>query len=345
MLLCDSGSSAIAVDDAGGRVFIAQGATLKRWNYGGAANSAVTLGTVLRAGGGVLEISGLAFGGGRLFASVAAVPSIYEISLATLVATPFAVSAQHPGVEGLSFDASSGMFYASEKVSAGSGYAGNVYSLDLLGTGALTFLAQLPGIVDTACVGNGVVYAMAEVGGAISTYDLATGVFDADALIAPWPYGVFAAGSEYAPSLVPPASPRIYCHATGPVQCAAVLTTTGAPSASAGSGFLIHHQRLFPAALVHPHFSLTGRAQLPFQSGLRCVTGQAFRLAPVLTNAGQPYCTQSLALDFNAVIASGANPGLVVGQTVWYQATVLPPATVVPRKLGFTSGVEFTIAP
>lgn len=342
--ICDEGSTAIAVDDAGGRVYVAQSEVLKLWSYGAPVSGLVTLGSVVRAGGGTLDLLGLAFGGGRLFGTVDGTNWLYEISLTNLVATPVPMPVQLSWIEGLSYDASTGLFYACEKVFIGNAMAAKLYSLDLLGSGAVTFLAQVPGVVDTACVGNGVAYLIAEGGGAIASYDLATGVYAPSTLLAPWPYGYFAAGSEFAPSLVPPAGPRVFCHATSASACAPTLASTGSPSASAGSGFLIHHQRLPGTSLVHSHYSLTGRASAPFQSGIRCISGPVFRLQPTLGGFSSN-CHASQTLDFNSVITAGTNPALIAGQTVWYQATVRPPAGSATSQLQFTPGLEFTIQP
>ncbi|MCY3002094.1 MAG: hypothetical protein NTV21_09840 [Planctomycetota bacterium] len=343
--VCNQGSSAVAVDDAGGRVFLAQSSQLLQWNYGSALNGATTLGTMTRAGGGALECIGLAYGGGRLFATAGDASLVYEISLASLVATPVLALGSSQVAEGLSFDASTGLFYVAQEVVGPMGFAANLYSLDLLGTGVGQFVAQIPGDGDSVCVGNGVAYLMSETGGRITTYDLATGALNPNALIAPWAYGVFECGSEFAPSFVPPAAPRIYCQATPAQYCAPVLTTTGTPSASSATGFTLRHQRLLPNSVVRGNYSLTGRSPAPFQTGVRCLSGPVTRLLPALGTASTPYCGNVLLLDFNAVIASGTNPALVAGQTVWYQATVLPPASAQPNTLQFTAGVEFTIQP
>ncbi len=342
--VCDQGSSALAVDDSGGRVFFAQGAQLSRWDYGGALNSAVALGSIVGPNGAELAIIGLAYGGGRMFASASSAPWLFEISLSNLVATPVATSSQLSSVEGLSFDASSGLFYAANSVPSGPGLAVELYSIDLLGSGAMSFVAAIPVDSDSVCVGNGVAYAMSKSGGRIITFDLTTNAY-ADELLAPWSDGVFACGSEFAPSLTPPAGPRVFCHPTAPQFCQPVLTSVGAPSASLASGFDLLHKNLYSGSSIRGVYSLTGRSGAPFQGGLRCIAGPIFRLPPVLGPTSSPWCANDHAIDFNAVIASGANAGLVAGQTVWYQAVIKPNNFVTPFALQFTSGVEFTILP
>ncbi len=343
--VCNQGSSALAVDDAGGRVFFVQGSQLMQWNYGSALDGATTLGTLTRAGGGVIQCIGLAWGGGRLFATLSDAQLVYEVPLPSLVVTPVQALASVQPAEGLSFDAATGLFYAAHEVVGPLGFAADLYSIDLLGAGATQFVAQIPGDGDSVCVGNGVAYLMSETGGRITSYDLSTGTLNPSALIAPWPYGVFDCGSEFAPSLVPPAAPRIYCQATPSNNCAPILTTTGVPRVSGVSNFMLRHQRMLPGSTVRGHYSLTGRSPAPFQSGIRCISGPIFPLTPMLGPATTQYCDNTLLLDFNAVIAAGTNPALVVGQTVWYQATVLPPAGSPQRQLQFSAGVEFTIQP
>ena len=342
--VCNESSTAIAVDDAGGRVFIAQGAELLQWNYGGAINGATTVGTMKWPNGVGFSCIGLAYGGGRLFATASGASFVYEISLTSLVATPVLALPSVESVEGLSFDASTGLFYAGDEDFGPLGFAVDLYSLDPLGSGAVQFVAQIPGDGDTVCVGNGIAYLISDSGGPIASYDLATGVRNPSALIAPWPAAAFECGSEFAPSLVPQAAARIYCQPTAQ-YCPPILTTNGTPSASGTSTFLLRHQSLLSASLVHGHYSLTGRSPAPFQSGIRCISGPVFRLTPTLSSTANFGCFSSLHFDFNAVIASGTNPALVAGQTVWYQATVRTPAGALPSQLQFSAGAEFTIQP
>lgn len=342
--VCDQGSSALAVDDSGGRVFFALGAQLLRWDYGGALNSSVALGTVVRPNGAELSIIGLAYGGGRLFASAYGAPWLFEVSLSSLVATPVATASQLESVEGLSFDASSGLFYAADSVPNGLGLAVDLYSIDLLGSGAMSLVAAIPFESDTVCVGNGIAYAMNKSGGRIISFDLAANTYGNE-LLAPWSDGLFACGSEFAPSLTPPAGPRVFCHTTAPQVCQPVLSSIGAPSASAASGFDVLHKNLYRGSTISGVYSLTGRSAAPFQGGLRCIAGPIFRIQPVVGPSTIWWCSNDHALDFNALIASGTNAGLVAGQTVWYQAVIKPGSVATPSTLQFTSGLEFTILP
>lgn len=342
-LLATEWANAIAVDDSGGRVLFAQGATLRQWNYGSAQNGATTVGTIRNANGSALEVSGLAYGAGRLFATTLSGPWLREVSLSTLVATPVPTPQQFDLVFGLSFDSSSGLFYAAMEGSyTGGGYACDIHSIDLLAGGPPTLVAQVSDTGNSACVANGVAYPMAAQGSFIGRYDFATGGFSPRAFAAPWVSGFIDCGSEFAPGLVPSADARVFCHATTPGGPALpALQPIGIPSASAGSGFVVQHLRVPPSARLQSHYSFAGRSSLPFLSGYRCLRSPVFRLAPVLNSA-----TSSVYdLDFNALIAQGVHPSLLAGQTVWYQASLRAPATYGSGAFAFTPGLEFTIRP
>ena len=150
--------SAIAVDDLGGRVLFALGSEVRQWNYGAAQNSALALGSIRTANGAALGVTGLAFGGGRLFGSTVGNPWLYEISPATLVATPIATPQHFDLVLGLSFDSASGLFHAAVESLAGSNLDCDLYSIDLLNGGLPTFVGRVPDGGSAACVTNGVAY-------------------------------------------------------------------------------------------------------------------------------------------------------------------------------------------
>lgn len=342
-LLATEWANAIAVDDVGGRVLFAQGAALRQWNYGSAQNGASTVGTIQKANGSALSVSGLAYGGGRLFSTTYSGPWLYEISLSTLVATPVSMPQHFDHVFGLSFDSSSGLFYAAvEGPYTGGGYACDLHSIDLLTGGSPTLVARVPDTGNNACVANGVAYPMAPNKALIGRYDLATGSFSPQAFAAPWITGFVDCGSEFAPGLVPSADARVFCHATAPGGAALpALQPIGIPSASAGSGFVVRHLQVPSAARLQSHYSFAGRSSLPFLSGYRCLRAPVFRIAPVLNST-----TSSVYdLDFNVLIAQGVHPSLLAGQTVWYQASLRAPAAYGSGAFAFTPGLEFTIRP
>ncbi len=341
-LLAADSASAIAVDDLGGRVLFALGSELRQWNYGAAQNSALALGSIRTANGAALGVTGLAFGGGRLFGSTVGNPWLYEISPATLVATPIATPQHFDLVLGLSFDSASGLFHAAVESLAGSNLDCDLYSIDLLNGGLPTFVGRVPDGGSAACVTNGVAYSATGSRRFIGRFDLATANFTPKAYLAPWPQSPSDVGCDFATNLVPPSDAHVYCHSSVPSGPKFPgLRPFGSASASAGAGFVIQHHTLPPSARVQPHYSFSGRSAFPFLTGSRCVRAPVFRLPPVTI---APNSTV-YGLDFNAVIAQGVHPGLIVGQTVWYQASVWAPQTFQSNQFGFTPGLEFTIQP
>lgn len=331
-LLFYGGSSALAVDDAGGRIFSANFAQLSQWNYGGGP-SATVLGNLKYASGALFRPAGLAYGGGRLFATVEdlfCTGWLFEIDLTTLVATPLPTTVCLSWVEALSFEPSTGEFVLQNDTD-------RLYRMDILGGGAPQLMGSIGFGLDGGALGtNGAYYVMYDQGGtSIEELDLATLGATGNKYWAPF-YGTGDnAGADWAPSLVVPPGPRVYCEPTlagSPPR----PTYTGLPSASAGSGFTITHAPIASSSRVQPHISLVGPAQAPFLTGKRCLKLPVLRLP-------HAFVTSSVhSLDFNAYIASGVNPALVAGQSVWFQIveirTALDTTTLGP-------GVSFTILP
>jgi len=91
---------------------------------------------------------------------------------------------------------------------------------------------------------------------------------------------------------------------------------------------------------------VTGSALVPFQGGFLCLQSPKRRtglLGSGGSPAGTPDCTGSFDYDFNAFIASGVDPGLVAGQTVWAQFWSRDPAA--EARTNLTDGVTFAIGP
>jgi hypothetical protein len=132
-----------------------------------------------------------------------------------------------------------------------------------------------------------------------------------------------------------------YCSAkTTSGGCLPAIVATGAPSASAGSGFLIDGTQLEPKVfgiLIH---STDGPAATPFQGGTLCLAGSVVRGSVQSTAAGAA-CSGVLSFDFNAYIASGANPALVQGADVYVQYWTRDPGDVFGSSL--TDALAFNI--
>jgi hypothetical protein len=331
-LLFYGGSSALAVDDAGGRIFSANFAQLSQWNYGGGP-SATVLGNLRDASGALFRPAGLAYGGGRLFATALdmfCTGWLFEIDLTTLVATPLPTLTCLTWIEALSFEPTTGHFVLQ-------GDSGQLYLMDILGGGVPLPMGSIPFGFDGGALGaNGVYYVMYDQGGtSIEAIDLATLGFTGAKYWTPF-YGTGDnAGADWAPSLVVPPGPRVYCEPTL-TGLQPRPTYTGLPSASAGSGFTITHAPISGPSRVQPHISLVGPAQAPFLTGKRCLKLPALRLPHAFVTSGVH------SIDFNAYIASGVNPALVAGQSVWFQIVEIRTA-LDTTNLG--PGVSFTILP
>lgn len=337
-LLFNGGASAIAVDDAGGRVFAADGSQLASWNYGAGPNATV-LGTVVKPTGAPLDIQGMAFGGGRLFAttiasSQATAQWLFEIDLTTLVATPLPTTQSLTWIEEMSFDSASGLFYLQHDI-------GTMYTMDILGGGSPQFVATHGFGPDGGALGaNGLYYITYDDGGPIRVFDLTTNSYTGTTYWSPYNAGADAAGADWAPSLLPPTNTRVFCEPSMPNVPNHICTLyAGSPSASAGSGFTITNSPVPTNSRVQPHFSLTGPANAPFLGGLRCVRTPVFRM-PQTNGVSGAY-----TLDFNSYIASGANPGLVAGQTVWFQLATQTQSGAANNTFALSAGLRFTILP
>jgi hypothetical protein len=336
-LLFPGGASAIAVDDAGGRVFVANGSELSLWNYG-SGPAATLLGTVLKPSGAALNVTGLGYGGGRLFAATPSTGApasqwLFEIDLATLIATPMPTTVGLSWIEAVSFDATSGLFYLQHD-------SGWLYTMDILGGGAPQVVSDIQFGPDGGTLGaNGLYYVTYDNAASIPIFNLATNAYTGSSIWSPYYNGLDAAGADWAPNLTAAAGPRVYCQPS-PVTGNHLRTLhAGAPSASAGSGFTITHTQIPSSSRVQPHFSLSGPASAPFFGGLRCVRVPVFRMPQTQSVSG------TYVLDFNAYIASGANPGLVAGQTVWFQLATQTAAGAANGTFTLSAAVRFTIAP
>jgi hypothetical protein len=85
-----------------------------------------------------------------------------------------------------------------------------------------------------------------------------------------------------------------------------------------------------------------GSASIPFQGGFLCVLG-GIKRTPVQNSGGATPCGGTFALDFNAWIASGADPALVSGATVYGQYWSRDPMDAFGTSL--TNAIQFSICP
>jgi FG-GAP-like repeat len=122
--------------------------------------------------------------------------------------------------------------------------------------------------------------------------------------------------------------------------CTPSLFFSGAPSASAGSGFVLRTSGLVPNKIGLYFYSKTGPASIPFAGGLLCVAPPVTRTGAISFGGSGP-CSGQLNFDFNAHIAGGTDPGLVNGATVWVQAWARDPAAA--SGVSTSNALRFTI--
>ncbi len=116
--------------------------------------------------------------------------------------------------------------------------------------------------------------------------------------------------------------PVVYCTAkTNSAGCVPAIGFSGAPSASAGSGFVIHATQSLDNKAGLLFYSLSGGKITPYQGGFLCVKSPTIRTNLLNSGAsGAPPCTGVFSFDFNAHIAASGNPTLQTpGQAVWAQ--------------------------
>jgi len=145
----------------------------------------------------------------------------------------------------------------------------------------------------------------------------------------------------YDPSYCP--EPVSYCTSKlNSAGCTPSIGSTGLPSASAGSGFVISTTDEVENKFGKHYYSTTGASNAPFQGGFLCLEPPLVR-TPVQNSGGTSPCGGVYMIDFNAYIASGKDPSLVPGQQVWVQTWSRDPAS--PSTTSLSDALSFTICP
>jgi hypothetical protein len=140
-------------------------------------------------------------------------------------------------------------------------------------------------------------------------------------------------------------SSTIYCTAkTNSAGCLPSIASSGTPSASAGSGYVLSASQILDGKSGVLFYGKSGPTALPFQGGTLCAAIPLVRTT-LQFSGGAPPCGGAFAMDFNAWIASGKDPALVAGQQVNAQYWSRDPGFPPPENTSLTDAVEFTIAP
>ncbi len=143
--------------------------------------------------------------------------------------------------------------------------------------------------------------------------------------------------------------PSIYCTAkVNSLGCASAIAFSGTPSASAGSGFAITAGNLLNNVSGLLFYGKSGAAAVPFQGGFFCVQPPITRTQGQASGGTPPPaadCSGTFAFDFNAYAASGLDPALTAGKTVWAQYWSRDPGFSLPDNTNLSDALEFTLGP
>jgi hypothetical protein len=153
--------------------------------------------------------------------------------------------------------------------------------------------------------------------------------------------GTFSAAMRIESSCPPPI---VYCTAkVNTLGCIPMISVVGLPSASAGSGCNLFTKNAIAMRNGIFFHGTSSAWTLPFHGGYLCVADPSRRHG-LLNSGGTPGTCQGVyAEDFNAYIASGADPALVSGATVWIQCWYRDPADTFGD--GLSDAVSLVICP
>ena len=126
--------------------------------------------------------------------------------------------------------------------------------------------------------------------------------------------------------------------------CVPAIGSVGVPSASPGNVFLIQTANVPLGNLGIFFYGQNGQAAIPFQGGFVCPQPPTLRTPSTSSGFGAGTCDGVYTIDFNAYIASGADPALVSGAPVQIQTWFRDPPDPVSGT-GLSDALDFTICP
>ncbi|HTF86960.1 MAG TPA: hypothetical protein VK843_01030 [Planctomycetota bacterium] len=236
---------------------------------------------------------------------------------------------------------------------------GQLYGADLGGvlyrvdktTAAVSFIGGNGGlsVVEDATFNSAGELFFTDFFGAIVKVDLTTGN---NAPVGNTGLGAGLLGIVEEPNTCP--APTTYCTAKiNSLGCLPSISSTGTPSATAGSGFVItgsNERNQKPGLVLYTNH---GPAAVPFQGGFLCLTAPVRRSIPI-NSGGTPLpasdCSGVYSLDMNAfaVGALGGLPAaylLVQGTVVDAQIWGRDPGFAFPNNSTLTGGLQFLVCP
>jgi hypothetical protein len=148
-------------------------------------------------------------------------------------------------------------------------------------------------------------------------------------------------------------APTNYCTAkTGSVGCNPTMASSGAASASAGSGFLVQGTNFINNKSCLLFYGVSGQAATSFQGGILCVKAPIKRTPGTNTFGNPPPndCSGVPAIDMNLFAVGGGGgtplPALTVSGTVvdcqWWGRD---PGFAAPFNTQLSDGLHYTVGP
>jgi hypothetical protein len=126
--------------------------------------------------------------------------------------------------------------------------------------------------------------------------------------------------------------------------CTPAIAWEGWPSAGYGSGYFVRASNVRSQINGIFFYGINGRVSFPFNGGTMCVAGPRLR-TPIQSSGGSSGgfdCTGAFDFDFNAHVASGADPALAEGIVVDGQYWSRDPGSS-PGNTNLTDAIEFEI--
>jgi hypothetical protein len=139
-------------------------------------------------------------------------------------------------------------------------------------------------------------------------------------------------------------APVTYCTAkVNSLGCTPAISVVGVPSASFGNGCTLRTRNFLGGQTGLFFHSTSGAQSSPFHGGVLCVSSPLRRHAAHTLGGTPGACDGLLSEDFNAYLASGADPALAAGTTVRIQSWSSDPGD--PFGDSLSDALELIVSP